>query len=328
MKTITRIAYNSAHWHHPTGDAAQLEMKGSYNSVNRFGHEDWLFRDDWQIDGWRYAFIQGVSRSRAKLVRERKPFDIILFAVRPDRQRQYVAEIKDAECLDDTQAKEARNIFERNGWLETMEQEVHAIQGTVGALGNAQWANDILNVRFRLENVYRFPNDTFASVADPVLKLNRYTLSSVSTLRKKFMRTGGRKGLLDFPSLADYTRRAIGPVPVSPEHARMQSILMKELKFEFPNARVVREENFIDVLVETSGELRLYEIKSDLSPRTVLRLAIGQLLEYSYFQTVRDGRKVTLVVVGRNPLSSDDAAYLVHLRDTMRLPFEYRTVSI
>lgn len=328
MKTITRIAYNSADWHHPTGDAAQQEMEGSYNNVNRFGHEDWLFRGEWQIDGWRYAFIQGVGRSSVKLVRERKPFDIILFTVQPDKRRRYVAEIEHAECLDDTQAEEALDVFTRNGWLGTMEQEVHAIGGTVDALGNARWANHVLNVRFRLENVHRFPRDTFASGADPVLKLNRYTLSSVSRLREKFMRTGGRKGSADFPSVTDYTRRAVGPVRVSPEHARMQSILMNELKSEFPSARVVCEENFIDVLVETSSELRLYEIKSDLAPRTVLRLAIGQLLEYSYFQIVSGGRKVTLVVVGRNSLSSDDAAYLTHLRDAVGLPFEYRAVSV
>jgi hypothetical protein len=328
VKAITRIAYNSADWHHPTGEAAQQEMEGSYNNVNRFGHEDWLFRDDWQIDGWRYAFIQGVGRSHAKLVRERNPFDIILFTLQPDKRRRYVAEIEDAECLDDTQAEEALDVFKRNGWLTTMEQEVNAIGGTVEALGNARWANHVLNVRFRLENVHRFPRDSFASGADPVLKLNRYTLSDVSRLREKFVRAGGRKGSADFPSVTVYTRHAVGPVRVSPEHARMQSVLMKELRAEFPHARVVREEDFIDVLVEADHEVRLYEIKSDLAPRTVLRLAIGQLLEYSYFRSNGGGRKVTLVAVGRNELSDDDAAYLAHLRDSVGLPLEYRVARI
>ena len=326
VKTITRIAYNSADWHHPTGDAAQQEMEGPYNNVNRFGHEDWLFRDEWQIDGWRYAFIQGVGNSRTKLVRERKPFDIVLFSLQPDKRRRYVAEIEDAECLDDTQAEEAVSVFKRNGWLRTMEEEIHAIGGAVEALGNARWANHILNVRFRLGNVYRFPRDTFASGAD--LKLNRYTLRGVDRLREKLVRNGRRRGASDFPSVADYTRRAVGPVQVSPEHARMQAILLKELQGEFPGARVVCEENFIDVLVETSSELSLYEIKSDLAPRTVLRLAIGQLLEYSYFQIAGKGRNVTLVAVGRNPLSNEDADYLAHLRETVGLPFEYRAVSV
>ncbi len=108
----------------------------------------------------------------------------------------------------------------------------------------------------------------------------------------------------------------------------MQAVLMGQLQVEFPGTAVVREENFIDVLVKTNSELRLYEIKSDLAPRTVLRLAIGQLLEYSYFQIDSEGRKVTLVAVGRNPLSSDDAAYLAHLRGAVGLPLEYRVVKV
>lgn len=63
VKTITRIAYNSADWHHPTGDAARQEMEGSYNNVNRFGHEDWLFRDEWPRRNSRDA-LSNVSRLR------------------------------------------------------------------------------------------------------------------------------------------------------------------------------------------------------------------------------------------------------------------------
>lgn len=330
MQKITRIAYNGADWHHPTGDAAKLEMVGAYNNVHGFGHEDWLFRDEWQIDGWRYAFIQGVGHSHAKLVRERKPFDVTLFAVQPDKRRRYVAYIENAECLDDTQANDALAIFNKNGWLATMKQEICDVHGDVNAFGNAKWATHVLNVRFRLENVHRFPRDTFAGVGDPVHTLNRYVLSDVSRLRTKFEQISERNGSIDFPSTTAYTRSGSGPISVSPEHARMQSVLMKELRKAFPGGRVVREENFIDVLVETNDEVRLYEIKSDLAPRTVLRLAIGQLLEYSYpYLRSGDGsRRVTLIAVGRNELSDDDAVYLSHLRDRLGLPLEYRVVSV
>lgn len=330
MQKITRIAYNGADWHHPTGDAAKQEMAGSYNNVNGFGHEDWLFRDEWQIDGWRYAFIQGVGHSHAKLVRERKPFDVTLFTVQPDKRRRYVAYIESAECLDDVQADDALAVFKKNGWHATMTQEIRDVQGDVNAFGNAKWATHVLNVRFRLENVHRFPRDTFAGVGDPVHTLNRYVLSDVSRLRAKFVQASGHSGSTDFPSITTYTRPGTGPVSVSPEHARMQSALMRELQMEFPNGRIVREENFIDVLVETGDEVRLYEIKSDLAPRTVLRLAIGQLLEYSYpyLRSSGDARTVTLIAVGRNELSADEATYLAHLREQMGLPLEYRMVRL
>ena len=329
MRKITRIAYNSAGWHHPTGDAAQHEMKGSYNQENGFGNEDWLFRDEWEINGWRYAFIQGVNRSHAKLVRDRTPFDVTLFTLQPDKRRRYVANIISTECLDDAQAGEALSVFKQNGWFATMQSEIRAAHGKAKALGKDPRAEHVLNVRFRLENVHRFPNDAYASPDDPIQSLHRYVLTDVDGLRERFIHANnGRAGSEDFPSLAGYARSASGPVQVTPEHARMQLILMKELQTEFPNAKVVREENYIDVLVKTDDAVRLYEIKSDLAPRNVLRLAIGQLLEYAYFYFKGDGRKVTLIAVGRNELSEDDETYLAYLRDKVGLTLEYRVVRV
>lgn len=70
MSKITRIAYNSSGWQHPTGDALREEASGTYNSDNGFGHEDWLFRSEWQIEGWCYAFLQGFNKSHAKWARK------------------------------------------------------------------------------------------------------------------------------------------------------------------------------------------------------------------------------------------------------------------
>ena len=328
MKKITRIAYNSAGWHHPTGDAAQHEKSRSFSQENGFGLEEWLFRDDWEIDGWRYAFLQGVNDSRAKLVRNRTPFDVTLFTLQPDKRRRYVANINGAECLDDTQAVEALSAFKSNGWFATMQREIRAVHGKVQALENNPRAQHVLNVRFRLKNVDHFPNDAFASPGDPIQKRSRYLLMDVDGLRQKFIHANGREGSEGFPSIAGHTRSGTVPVQVTPEHARMQSILMEQLQAEFPTAKVVREENYIDVLVKTDDEVRLYEIKSDLAPRTVLRLAVGQLLEYAYFRFKGDARKVTLISVGRNQLSEDDQNYLAHLRDSVGLPLEYRVVRV
>lgn len=330
MTRITRIAYNRANWRHPTGDAAQHEMEGSYTNTNRFGHEDWLFRDEWQIDGWRYAFLQGVNHSQAKLIREKKPFDVTLFTIEPDKRRRYVAQIKEVECLDETQAEEALEVFEKKGWLNVMKGEIQFIGGDVSALGNAKWARHILNVRFRLRNVHFFPEKTFATNADPVKKYNHYVLVDASTSEATLPRAIGRRGSADLPeeSRGTYTRRGFGPVEVSPEHARMQRALMIELRKEYPHGKVEQESNFIDVLVRTNDELRLYEIKSDLAPRSVLRQAIGQLLEYSFFQVEPGPQNVTLIVVGRKPLEAADSSYLEHLCARYRLPLEYRVVSI
>ncbi len=73
MHKLTRISYNSAHWQKPKGEARELEAPHTYNRAFGFGNEDWLFRSEWLIDGWRYAFLQGVNKGRQKLVKAGQP---------------------------------------------------------------------------------------------------------------------------------------------------------------------------------------------------------------------------------------------------------------
>src|SRR5690242_6580887 len=107
MHKVTRISYNSGGWQKPTGEAAKHEAAATYSHQYGFGHEDWLFRSEWVIDGWRYAFLQGVNKSQAKLLREAHPIDVTLFTIQPDKKRRYVATIHDVECLSDLQAQDA-----------------------------------------------------------------------------------------------------------------------------------------------------------------------------------------------------------------------------
>lgn len=66
MHFISRISYNTSGWQHPTGEAGTLEGKKSFHALHGFGFEDWLFRGDWLLDGWRYAFIQGANKQGRK----------------------------------------------------------------------------------------------------------------------------------------------------------------------------------------------------------------------------------------------------------------------
>jgi hypothetical protein len=108
----------------------------------------------------------------------------------------------------------------------------------------------------------------------------------------------------------------------------MQKALLSELKGEFPDAQILCEAAFVDVRVETVRELIYFEIKTDLDPRTVIRQAIGQILEYAY-HPARTGRPPdSLVIVGRTELGAEDAAYLQCLCKRFRLPLSYRVVKL
>lgn len=325
MPKITRLSFNKTDWQRPTGDARKLEAPGTYNQLNGFGHEDWLFRSDWVIDGWRYAFIQGVNKSHAKLIRAGKPLDLVLYTIHPDRRRRYVATIQNVECLCDVQATDAVAAFKRRGWYAAMLREIKAVNGNVKALGAIEWAPEILNVRFRLAAVTMFPPDSFAAADDTVNRRKRYQLEDFSTPVEDGR---GRLGSERLPVPTAYFRQATAAVECTPEHARMQAKLMLELRAEHPKARIVRERDFIDVSVRTGGELLLFEIKSALDAKTVLREALGQILEYAFHPLRTHGLPVKLVIVGRQPLGAAEQQYLSRLNDEFGLPLSYRVVAL
>lgn len=330
MSKITRIAYNSAGWQRPTGEAKTSEGGGTYNALHGFGHEDWLFRSGWLIDGWRYAFIQGVNKSHTKLVKSGQPVDLTLFTKQPDKKRRYVATISAVECLSDQQAEDALGEFKHRGWFSIMEQEAEAVGGDPSALGASKWAKHVLNVRFRLENVTLFPANTYAAADDPVHRLTRYMLYDKANigLAKQTIDSQTRPGSSALPAGRSFQRGPVAAVECTPEHARMQAKLMEELQSEFPNAVVLREQDFIDVSVRTQTELLLFEIKSDLEPRTVIRQALGQILEYAFHPSRQHTLPIKLVIVGRRALSPSDNKYLGRLQKDFKLPVEYRVVSI
>lgn len=327
---ITRICDNSSDWQRPTGPKTKNETSNTYAQKNGFGHEEWLFRSEWLIDGWRYAFLQGVNKSHDKLLKMDAPFDVKLFTIEHRIGRRYVATIHDVECLDEQQANEALKAFKKQGWYKKMLAEIRDAEGIVSALGNTQWAKHILNVRFRLENVTRFPPNTRINPDDPVSTLCRYQLVDVDKLKwpEGLIRGKNRQGTTSLPNVQSHMRRSSMAVTCTPEHARMQKKLMEALRAEYPKGKVRRERNYVDVSVHTPTELLLFEIKSDLDPRTVIRQALGQLLEYAYHPRNEHALPPQLVIVGRKPLSPQDADYIEILRKDYNLPLTYRVVAL
>jgi len=335
IEKIARISYNSEGWRFPTGQAAKIEAKTNYNPQFGFGHEDWLFRDEWQIEGWRYAFLQGATHIRKKFVKDQVPFNVTLFTVYPNKSRKYVARILGAECLSDIQATDALNFFKDRGWFGTMTQEVSKIKGVVGALGEQTHAWNILNIRYRLECVQRFNIEMQPS--DPFINRERYSHymffdrldkvphidTAIEEIGRKH-RSGDSEPGSYLPYFSTYFQGGLR----NPEHIRMQAQLMQALKKEYPLAVVKREENFVDLIVRTENKEILFEIKTSLSPRTVIREALGQLLEYGHYYENRIGREIEFVAVGRKAMSGEDINYLTELRHRYNLPISYRAVEI
>lgn len=125
-----------------------------------------------------------------------------------------------------------------------------------------------------------------------------------------------------------HTRIGTASTEVSADHAKMQRKLRDELVRQYGSANVTTEQDHVDIRVTTPTEGILFEIKSDESPATVIRQAIGQLLEYAYLSPEKTARRLSLVIVGRKQLNEAEAAYLARLKTEFRLPLSYRVVEI
>lgn len=332
MSYITRICHNNSNWQHPTGTAT--EAPNSFVSQHGYGHEEWLFRFEWQIGGWQYGFLQGVNKGwESRISRGERAGEVVFFTLTPNGRR-FVARIRHVEFLDETQSNAVLDHYKRLGWYDRMLEEIDAVDGDRGGLGSVNWGL-FVNVRFRPEDVEWYPPSTIAETGNLIQGYNRYqlieldaTLDLPNTVKENQRGRRGRKGQVLPPIQDAHFRSGFSGRECSPEHGAIQAALYEELKIEYPGAEIVFEENFIDVMVTTKTERILFEVKSDFSTRRVLRQAIGQLLEYAYYWDEPREKPVRLIVVGRTAPNTEDERYLKYLVEKLNLPLEYRQVKL
>lgn len=123
----------------------------------------------------------------------------------------------------------------------------------------------------------------------------------------------------------DSTERKI---VVKARHSQIQNKLIEELKRDFGDVNVSVEQRLgyseIDVVVKEGDGFIFYEVKVASSLKRVIREALGQLMEYSYYEATKIAKK--LVIVSDYPLDDKNEAYLEFLKREFSLPIEYKRV--
>ncbi len=141
---------------------------------------------------------------------------------------------------------------------------------------------------------------------------------------KQIRRRMQRKGINEIVPKGG-TRAGSKPSVINPRHQMIQSELLAFMRQQHPEAKVIAEENFIDISLRknNSNLVELYEIKPYYSARDCIRTALGQLLDYAHREEQVGG--VKLIVVGPTPASEADRVYLAFIQEHLRLPFEYKS---
>lgn len=114
-------------------------------------------------------------------------------------------------------------------------------------------------------------------------------------------------------------------------HRALQAKLCAELVAEFGDGCVGSEHpapggGMIDVIVRTSAVRTLFEIKTASTARACIREALGQVLDYACWPGGPPVDRV--VVVGPEPPTAVETAYLERLNQRFPVPLEYRRVAL
>lgn len=122
-----------------------------------------------------------------------------------------------------------------------------------------------------------------------------------------------------------------GEIDITLQHNLLQKELFGNLSEQFGADSVEAEVpsssgGKIDLVVEEGPRRIVYEIKAGRSPKSCIRDAIGQLLEYSLWPGAT--RPVKMIVVGEQEINSEAERYLKKLNAHFSLSVEYECIRL
>ena len=328
-----RICWNTREWQHPTGEAALLEETG-YVSKHGFGHEEWLLNHGWIIGGYKYRFLQPLQYISRKA--RSNIFDIVLYTISETGERFFVGQITNCELSTDEVAAKIYNTYIQKGWLDEMIQDLRRLNIDPSPI-NAATINpiSITNFRFRPENVDLLKPFVTANKSHKLYRINRYR-PLIGISQSEWVKIKGKQEEVlshkpafhpgKLKSIEIQKRAAQEGVAFEPVHNQIQNELFNKLIILYGKDNVGYEERYenrtaVDIVVKQGSEIIYYEIKTATTAKYCIRLALGQLLEYSHW--INKERAKKLVIVGPVAIPEDAKLYLNYLRTRYQLPIYY-----
>ena len=328
-RRLCKIVWNSNDWIKPMErtwtPAYKDDPNKGWEQRHGFVHEDWLFNSNFLFDGYQYGYIRGIG----KLNPEIKILETVyLFTINPSKERLYVGKLYDVSHLQPADIpKNVVRAIER--YKPDMVEELKMTSADYKSLDDEAF---VPNLRFRVENREIFP------VALPITE---------SWFAKKYARTAPIKinsELFDLLEAKDRMTK-FNFVPSTPDHKvssyqrntrkskttvqKIHNEIEKTLFKHLIESKVAQNDiacdtisfggNLADIVVRrTSSEYSIYEIKTDTDVRRALREAVGQLLDYTYWErdiVVND----IFAVVPYVPLSKNLREFIGRLQNAVSL---------
>lgn len=325
-KKLARIVFNENGWTRPSGRVGKSNDQNTHEGEFGFGYEEWLFDFGKLIDGYHYAFIQGVHGNISKY--QGKHYDISLFTKEEGFPYSlWIGEIKGVEVLTEKQATESLEHYKSEKWIKIMSNDFDGV-GLDGNKITSSFDSSIFNIRFKPQNADILEEPIEVEPGDESVPGYRYTLMKFKSLPKiyvdgngfKMNETSARKTL---KSRTKGTSRSLD-FEITLLHNEISLALEKYLRKEGHTVCAENSTGYqtrIDIATDKGSERTFFEIKTSSNVKQCIRFALGQLLEYSYFPDRSLATK--LIVVGIGAPTQNDKSYIENLRKLLQLPIYY-----
>jgi hypothetical protein len=325
------MCWNSRGWRLPTNTS----VDGGYPSRMGFGHEEWNFQIEDEVDGYVYAYLYFNPAQR--VVKESKGyFRIGFWSLHPTtRERLLVGIYNDAELSTNAdldrvdQVFRARKIYERRASeLSTVVDNIDYGMAYREILDSVQkkWLNFKCPVD-KVQGLQEYvPVEDFLKSSSLGLYFARPTYISADELPDFPKRISPvsttRKSRQPSKSLAEdgyYRESKQNLARIIPRHNKLSNAFADWLrKNGFIN--VVQENNYVDVTFEKNEIIFRAELKVcyGVGSTKAIREALGQLLEYNYYLGREPADK--WVIILDEKASRDDITYVELLKKEFRMP--------
>lgn len=340
QKRIARITYNDEGWVKPSGKYGKSEAENSFEAENGYGHEEWLFDFGKVYKGYHYAFLEPIQKEHQAYVKG-NPYDVVLFTINGEtKQRYYIGEIFNVEVISEKEAEDVCQYYKKKGWLDDMIEQVKEVSDYEGFYN---WKGlEVFNVRFRVSDVKQADSfDAPIPPDNPINNLNRYSFAHYKKEYALIEDTESDTYNFDtakdseLPIGGEVKKRKHERQPKTVEIEDLHQAISDKLFAKFKNeGRIVKREvgagygnNRIDLVEQVSDGDIFYEIKTYPSLKTSIRMAIGQLLEYSMW-TTQNKAKELIVVTQPMPDFGKVKEYFAHIRKTYNIPLYYQSFDV
>ncbi len=328
---ICRLCWNTNGWVSPTGWEDKAKP-GSYEDSYGYGHEEWIFdMDKVMDDGYHYGFLEPVNKFHEKYTG--RSYKFILYTIKGTTQQKYwIGKLNNVEVINKVKSKEIAEIYKSNGWLDLMKKDLFNYGLDYSNFDNVVKENLMFNVRFRPEEYKNIYRDIIEIENDSVIKSPRYTLMDFdeNTMAKDVKIHNG----LDFHSGINNTDDLVDTATMHftshekelpLKHNRLIKGFFKYMKKLYGN-NVSREcrtagNRRVDITRETDDGYVLYEIKTYNHLETSLRVALGQLIEYSCYPERMDA--IEMYLVSDIEPMPDTIKYIKFLNKVLNIKFGY-----